>query len=119
MVNINLMRNNYLLLRQKLPTISQVLAFVGMMLVAGYAQAQVSGTVFRDFNGNGTKDNTATFNEIGLAGITITAYDASGALVGSATSAADGTYTIPGISGQVPVEQLTVLLLTRFKYIAF
>ncbi|MBL7785260.1 MAG: DUF11 domain-containing protein [Chitinophagales bacterium] len=71
---------------------------------SAYTYAQVSGTVFRDFNSNGTKDNTTTFNEIGLAGLTITVYDAMGNSVGTTTSAADGTYTIAGVSGAVRVE---------------
>jgi SdrD B-like domain len=34
--------------------------------------AQVSGTVFKDFNTNGTKDNTATYNEPFVAGVIVT-----------------------------------------------
>lgn len=45
--------------------------------------AQISGTVFRDFNGNGIKENTATYNNVGLAGVSITAYNAAGASVGT------------------------------------
>ena len=48
--------------------------------------AQVSGTVFRDFNANGVKDNSATFNESFVAGVTVKAYDASGSEVGSTTT---------------------------------
>ena len=33
--------------------------------------AQISGTVFRDFNGNGAKDNTAAFNEPFVSGISV------------------------------------------------
>ncbi|NJN33163.1 MAG: hypothetical protein HC817_01835, partial [Saprospiraceae bacterium] len=55
----------------------------------------VSGRVFRDFNANGTFDSTATFQEIGVAGILVTAYDASGAVVGTATSNTTGHYTLP------------------------
>lgn len=35
--------------------------------------AQISGTVFKDFNTNGTKDNTASFNEPFVAGVIVTA----------------------------------------------
>ncbi|MBP7699877.1 MAG: DUF11 domain-containing protein [Saprospiraceae bacterium] len=81
------------------------LLFISVLnLISIVISAQVSGTVFRDFNSNGTKDNTSTFNEIGLAGVTVTAYDASGASVGTTTSAADGSYTIAGVSGAVRVE---------------
>ncbi len=63
------------------------------------ADAQVSGTVFRDFNGNGVKNNTASFNEPGLGGITINAYDAAGALIATQVSssviASLGNYSFP------------------------
>ncbi|HNI44259.1 MAG TPA: SdrD B-like domain-containing protein, partial [Chitinophagales bacterium] len=75
-----------------------------LVLFSTYTYAQVSGTVFRDFNSSGSKDNTATFNEIGLAGVTITAYNTLGASVGSATSSADGTYMISGVSGVLRIE---------------
>ena len=37
-------------------------------------KAQISGTVFRDFNGNGVKDNSASFNEPFIQGITAKEY---------------------------------------------
>ncbi|MGB1204532.1 MAG: SdrD B-like domain-containing protein [Chitinophagales bacterium] len=66
--------------------------------------AQVSGTVFKDFNANGIKDNAASFNEVGIAGITINAYGASGTVYGPATTASDGTYTIAGVAEAARVE---------------
>ncbi len=42
----------------------------------------LSGVVFRDFNGNGTKDNTASFNEPFVSGITVKVYNAINAQVG-------------------------------------
>ena len=63
------------------------------------ATAQISGTVFRDFNGNGTKDNTASFNEPGVAGITVTAYNAAGAVLGTTVSGTSGAYSFT--SGQI------------------
>ena len=90
-------------LNRPLP-LHKICVFLSAILAANYANAQVSGTVFRDFNSNGTKDNTATFNEVGLAGITVTAYNPSGAPIGSDISAADGTYNIAGASGAVRVE---------------
>ncbi len=65
----------------------------------------VAGTVFRDFNLNGVKDNT---HEIGLAGVTIKAFNSSNAQVGTTTSAANGTYSITGLSGSVRVEFSTL-----------
>ena len=56
--------------------------------LAGYAQ--ITGTVFRDYNGNGTRQ-TSSPNELGVAGIVVTAYRTTGAPV-SVTTAANGTY---------------------------
>jgi uncharacterized repeat protein (TIGR01451 family) len=80
------------------------LAFLSTCLLSQWSHAQVSGTVFRDFNANGTRQTGSPTNEIGIEGVTVTAYNASGLPAGSTTSAADGTYTIPGVSGAVRVE---------------
>lgn len=68
-----------------------------------FVNAQVSGTVFRDFNGNGTKDTY----EPGIAGVTVKAYNAAGTQVGAtATSAATtGAWSITtGTTATVRVE---------------
>jgi hypothetical protein len=62
-----------------------------------------SGTVFRDYNANGTKD----INEPLVTGILVKAYNTSGALCASATSAGTTSpnYTLPTTcTGQVRVE---------------
>ncbi|MBX2825916.1 MAG: DUF11 domain-containing protein, partial [Gammaproteobacteria bacterium] len=71
------------------------------LLILATAQADISGTVFRDINLNGINDT-----EPGLVGIDINAYDSSGALVGNSpqVSAPDGTYTLTGIVGTVRIE---------------
>ena len=62
----------------------------------------LGGRVFRDFNLNGIRDNN---NEIGLAGVTVKAFNSANSQVGSTvTTATDGTYTITGLSGNVRVE---------------
>ncbi|MEY4538272.1 MAG: hypothetical protein RLZZ306_29, partial [Bacteroidota bacterium] len=82
-----------------------------MIFSSNVSQAQctgtsVSGTVFRDFNLNGVRDNN---NEIGLAGVTVKAFNASNAQVGTtATTGANGAYSITGISGSVRVEFSTL-----------
>ena len=65
----------------------------------------ISGTVFRDYNANGTR-NTDQLNppylfEPGIAGVVINAYDVNGAVAGSTTSGAGGAYsfTATGASG--------------------
>jgi hypothetical protein len=62
------------------------------------AKAQVSGTVFRDFNASGAKENTASYNEPGVYGVTVNAYDAAGALLGSTISSSNGNYTFTALS---------------------
>ncbi|MBI1761341.1 MAG: carboxypeptidase regulatory-like domain-containing protein [Acidobacteria bacterium] len=56
----------------------------------------ISGTVFRDWNGNGKQDPATAVRipEVGIGGITVTAYNTSGNAVGTATAAADGSYSL-------------------------
>ena len=63
--------------------------------IALSAEAQVSGFVFRDYNANGKKDNTSSFNENGVKNIIVTAFNSSGAIIASYKSAATGLFTIP------------------------
>jgi subtilisin-like proprotein convertase family protein len=61
----------------------------------------VSGNVFTDYNDNGVRGAGDT----GVAGITVTAYDATGAIVASAVTNATGGYTLAIPNGtQVRVE---------------
>ncbi|MGV8886291.1 MAG: DUF5979 domain-containing protein [Microbacteriaceae bacterium] len=76
------------------------------------ASGTVSGIVFRDFNANGVRDTgaaarTGIANDIGLAGVTATAFDADGAAVGTSVSVASGAYSIPVVgarTSQVRIE---------------
>jgi hypothetical protein len=72
---------------------------------SAFAAGVITGTVFQDYNANGARDTTTTIPnsgfgttgaavDRGVGGITVTAYDAGGAVVGAATTAADGTYTL-------------------------
>jgi hypothetical protein len=61
-----------------------------------FSNAQTTGTVFRDFNGNGTRQNTSgTFVEPVVAGIIVNAYNSTETLVASYTTTAVGIFTIP------------------------
>jgi hypothetical protein len=74
-------------------TSTLLLAAFCMLAFNFSSNAQVSGTVFRDFNGNGAKDNTATFNEIFVAGVTVKAFTASNTQIGPViTTSATGAY---------------------------
>jgi hypothetical protein len=72
------------------------------LLLTKTANAQVSGTVFRDFNGNGVKET----GEPLVSSIIVNAYDNIGALCGTATSAGATApnYTLTGCSGNIRVE---------------
>ncbi|MGL5829363.1 MAG: SdrD B-like domain-containing protein, partial [Angustibacter sp.] len=71
------------------------------------APGPLSGTVFRDYNANGAR-NTATGPaavDPGLPGVTVQAYGPSGALVGSTTSTANGSWSIaPSADGPYRIE---------------
>lgn len=56
----------------------------------------ITGRVFQDYNGNGTYDTAAGFESVdtGVANVTISAYDQSGVLQGTAVTAANGTYSL-------------------------
>jgi hypothetical protein len=90
-----------------------VLLVVGLAgrlsLTSVRAAGIISGSVFHDYNGNGLRDpsqnvpnlgggTVTTAADTGRAGVLVTAYDAAGAVAGSATTATDGTYTINAIS---------------------
>jgi len=71
----------------------------------GAAATQITGTVFQDFNSNGVMDTTGTAPnlsiDVGVGGVTVSAYVTAltpGAPVATATSAADGTYTLTGLT---------------------
>lgn len=62
-----------------------------LLVFAVPALAQtISGTVYQDFNASGTQDAL----EPGVGGVTINAFDAAGANVGSGTSIASGGYSL-------------------------
>ncbi|MEZ4906446.1 MAG: SdrD B-like domain-containing protein [Saprospiraceae bacterium] len=80
--------------------ILSVIAISSFFWLTSYGQ--ISGTVFRDYNGNGIKDSS----EPSVAGVMVTAYNTSGTSCGTATSTSAGSnnYTISGCTGQVRVE---------------
>ncbi|AYF97570.1 SdrD B-like domain-containing protein [Protaetiibacter intestinalis] len=61
---------------------------------------QVTGRVFRDYDADGVYAATASGNrvaEVGLAGVTVTAYNGAGTSVGTTTTASGGGYTLSGL----------------------
>ena len=63
---------------------------------------EVSGTVFHDYTVDGVRQTkpAATFDEPGVAGVTVRAFDATGVLVATVTTGADGAYTLD-VSGAI------------------
>ncbi|MEM9594388.1 MAG: SdrD B-like domain-containing protein, partial [Acidobacteriota bacterium] len=68
-----------------------LLGFFPLFLWAGAAFADVTGTVFRDYDSDGVQDAL----EPGVPGATVTTYGSSGAL-GTGTTVGDGTYSVTG-----------------------
>ena len=61
----------------------------------------INGTVFRDYNANGTRQVSTSFNEPGVQGVVITAYDANNVVQGTTTSGATGAYSL-AVAGTGP-----------------
>jgi SdrD B-like domain/Secretion system C-terminal sorting domain len=68
------------------------------------ASGQISGTVFRDFNGNGIQDVSIPADP-GIQGVTIKAYNSTDVLQATAITSADGSYSFSSaqISGGTAV----------------
>lgn len=74
------------------------LSFIG---VAAQPSCTITGTTYRDYNADGTQQA----GEPGQAGVIVRAYDATGQEIGTATSAADGSYSLsPTATDEVRVE---------------
>jgi hypothetical protein len=64
--------------------------------------SQITGTVFRDYNANGTKQTTASYNEPGVPNVIVKAYNAIDAVISTATTSATGTYSLSGLGNSTP-----------------
>ncbi len=78
-------------------------AFAGATVVTGVATpasaagGSVTGTVFRDYNGNGRMDTAGGSGvqvDVGVGSVAVEAFDSTGASVATTTTAANGTYTL-------------------------
>jgi SdrD B-like domain len=96
-VSFNLLNSFYRIISRK-----RVLAFLIVFCVTATfnaANAQISGYVFRDFNLNGVKDNSAAFNEPFVTGISVKATLPSGTVFTTSTNSL-GAYSFTAI--QIP-----------------
>jgi hypothetical protein len=60
-------------------------------------KAQISGTVFRDYNGDGIQQSIAPNLEPGIEGVIVNAYDKTNTIVNTTITAPNGSYTLPFI----------------------
>ena len=78
----------------------KIVILLFLVFSAIFLNAQISGTVFRDFNANGVKGAAVPNLEPGINGIIVNAYNASNTLVASFITNTAGAYSIP-VSGAV------------------
>ena len=76
---------------------TNLLVLMLCVLGCNTAIAQVSGTVFQDFNGNGILDA----GELGLPGVQVKAYNAADVQVASVISASNGSYNLGAPSANI------------------
>ncbi|MGG9972476.1 SdrD B-like domain-containing protein [Ferruginibacter sp. SUN002] len=86
--------------KSKMALLSVVILLTGLSSL----KAQVTGTIFRDFNGNGTQQTVAPTIEPGISGVTVNAYNSADALLATTVTAANGTYTLAVGSSSVRIE---------------
>ncbi|MBO0929880.1 SdrD B-like domain-containing protein [Fibrella aquatilis] len=70
-------------------------------LCAALATGQVSGQVYRDFSEDGLRNSSGanvSAGEVGVAGITVTAYDCNGTAVATTNTTDVGSYTLTGLT---------------------
>ena len=84
-----------------------LLTFAALGLYSQVNAQAITGNVFRDFNANGVKDNSASFNEIGIGGVTVKCTDSAGGTGTTTTSTATatlGNYSLSGCTAATRVE---------------
>ncbi len=99
-------------LRQGARTALSIFSALALLLSAwpealpvAQAAGTITGMVYRDFNLNGLRET----GEVGVAGVTVSAFDSGGASQGTATTGADGTYALAaGGTGPYRVEFTTI-----------
>jgi hypothetical protein len=67
---------------------------VGSGSLVSCATTEIGGSVFHDFNANGSRNNS----EIGASGVTIRAFNAANTQVATTTSSSTGTYKLTGLT---------------------
>jgi SdrD B-like domain/Secretion system C-terminal sorting domain len=95
--------------------------FVIILIALNYASsAQISGTVFHDYNGNGIQNNTAATPtsvaniETGIPGVIIKAFSNADVLIASQITGVNGTYSFPVGNA---VNQIPNATAVRLEYV--
>ena len=80
---------------KKMKNFTRIFLAVLSIAFSQLLNAQTTGTVFRDLNGNGTRQTTAPTIEPLVKGIIVNAYNSSDVLIASYTTTVAGTFSIP------------------------
>ncbi|MBK8684428.1 MAG: hypothetical protein IPN26_05265 [Bacteroidetes bacterium] len=78
--------------------------FAGLLAGTQNLTAQISGFVFRDYNGNVIKDNSTTLKEVFVEGVTVNAYNSTNQLVGTTLTDLSGAYSFNGLNLPIRIE---------------
>ena len=98
----------------------KVFLFFISLLFSVALNAQITGFVFQDFNGNGIKDNiaetanSATMQDIAIAGVVINAYNNADVLIAQQVTNTLGSFIFP--IGVLP-NQLPINTAVRLEYV--
>jgi hypothetical protein len=88
-----------LIKNQKMKILLRSAVCFTFILQAVTATSQITGTVFRDYNGNGTRQNASGYAEPGAGGVIIRAYNSIDVLIATQTSSSatvtSGQYAFP------------------------
>ena len=77
-----------------------LLTLLVMLCLFSTVKAQVSGIVFRDYNGNGSRQSGAGYTEPLAQGVVVTAYNAAEQILATTTTNASGAYAFTAL--QIP-----------------
>ncbi|MEV4960196.1 carboxypeptidase regulatory-like domain-containing protein [Microbacterium sp. LMB2-1.2] len=101
-------------------------AIVAVIVIAGLiggaeaahaVNGTVAGAVYQDFDDDGTRDPAAGDfgGDTGLAGVAVTVTDSTGAVVGTATTAANGSYSVNAVNAATAAVRVEFALPNNFR----
>ncbi|KNY05125.1 SdrD B-like domain-containing protein [Microbacterium sp. GCS4] len=101
-------------------------AIVAIIVIAGLiggaeaahaVNGTVAGAVYQDFDDDGTRDPAAGDfgGDTGLAGVAVTVTDSTGAVVGTATTTANGSYSVNAVNAATAAVRVEFTLPNDFR----